>query len=148
MENHFINLFLLVFIINIIVLYLYQQTRVNDDYLKPINDLSLNDIPINEGQNQGDSLTKCQNNINCYLDREANRKLGPVLNFHQTFNNEHIKLNSNSPQKKANVLGWRNHYLTKNNKYLVSPDKNFDNVSTKNFLQNMESVKNIYRGGC
>jgi hypothetical protein len=146
MDNTFINMFLLVFIIGIVVLYVNQYSNpINNN---SINGLLLQNTNLNTYNNSGDNLSKCQNNMECYLDREANRKLGPVHNFHQSFSKDHYKLLKDSPQKKANVLGWRNHYITKNNKFLVSPDKNFDNVSTKNFLHNLENVKNVYRQGC
>ena len=142
MDNEFADIFLLFFIIGLIVLCVTQQNNSIGE--ESVNELLLQNTP----SNNSDNLSKCQNNLECYLDREANRKLGPVHNFHQSFNDQHYKLSNNNPQQKANVLGWRNHYLTKNNKFLVSPDKNFDNISTKNYLKNLENVKNVYRQGC
>lgn len=144
MDNDFVNMFLLFFIISIVILYIYQQENPTANNNDTINGLLLQNTDLNSINN--DNLSKCQNNFECYLDREANRKLGPVHNFHQTFNEKHYKLKNT--KRNPNVLGWRNHYITKNNKFLVSPDINFDNVSTKNFLKNLENVKNVYRQGC
>jgi hypothetical protein len=60
-------------------------------------------------------------------------RVGPVINFHQSF------------KPVLHELGWRNYYLNKYNDYEVPKDSNFDGTIIRNFLDNMESVDNIYR---
>ena len=82
------------------------------------------------------------------LDREANRVLGPVHNFHQQFNKQLYNLDTKYQQKNADPLGWRKRYILKNNKYLVPNDTNFEGIATRNFLNQLENTDNIYRKGC
>ena len=155
MDTQFINLFLLIFIINIFGRYIYQQNNKNLDAKlnNNTNNIDTNNINMTTDVMYINTLLNKQGNIinensECYLNREAERILGPVRNFHQKFNNQLYNLDTKFQQKNANPLGWRKHYITKNNKFLVPMDKNFDNIVTKNYLKNLENVDNLYRKGC
>jgi hypothetical protein len=143
MNNQFINLFLLLFIINLIGLYIYQQGNydlVNEDKSNIVNEveyLHLNKLETNK-----------KNNSSCHLDQEVNRILGPVHNFHEKFNEKLYNLDDKFKQKNADPLGWRKRYILKNNKYLVPEDKNFEGILTKNYLNQLENTDNLYRKGC
>lgn len=145
MDNQFINVFLLLFVVNIIGLYIYQQ------YQNPNEKLSL-EMDINNVLQDAEYVhLNCNKNKidpNCHLDREANRKLGPVHEFHQKFNKQLYNLDSKHQQKNADPLGWRKRYILKNNKYLVPNDTNFEGIATRNFLNQLENTDNIYRKGC
>jgi len=143
MNNQFINLFLLLFIVNLIGLYIYQQGNddlVNEDKSNIVNEveyLHLNTLETNR-----------KSNSSCHLDQEANRILGPIHNFHEKFNKKLYNFDSKFKQKNADPLGWRKRYILKNNKYLVPEDKNFEGILTKNYLNQLESTDNLYRKGC
>ena len=143
MNNQFINLFLLLFIVNLIGLYIYQQGNddlVNEDKSNIVNEveyLHLNKLETNK-----------KSNSSCHLDQEANGILGPVHNFHEKFNKKLYNLDSKFKQKNADPLGWRKRYILKNNKYLVPEDKNFEGILTKNYLNQLENTDNLYRKGC
>lgn len=142
MNNQFINLFLLLFIINIIGLYIYQQNNPeladnNQNIVNEIEYLHLNKIN-----------TTPKKASSCHLDQEANRVLGPVHNFHEKFNKRLYNLDDKFKQKNADPLGWRKRYILKNNKYLVPEDKNFEGILTKNYLNQLENTDNLYRKGC
>ena len=68
-----------------------------------------------------------------YYTGQPVHRVGPVINFHQSF------------KPFLPELGWRNYYLNTNNNYEVPRDSNFDGTMIRNFLDNMESVDNIYR---
>ena len=53
--------------------------------------------------------------------------------FHDNFFNNNNKF-----------LGWRKWWLFNKNKYEVSTDPNFNDISTQYYLQNMDNVKNVY----
>jgi len=46
--------------------------------------------------------------------------------------------------KNNRFLGWRKWWLSNKNKYEVSTDPNFNDISTQYYLQNMDNVKNVY----
>ena len=151
MDTQFISLFLLVFVINIIGLYIYQQNNksVNNELNNELNNSGEEAMYIHSILNNNANHNTNNNVVSsCHLDIEAARVLGPVHNFHQKFNKQLYNLDTKYQQKNADPLGWRKRYLIKNNKFLVPTDKNFDNISTKNFLNNLENVDNIYRKGC
>ena len=142
MNNQFINLFLLLFIINIIGLYIYQQ---NNPKLEDNNQNIVNEI---EYLHLNKINTTPKKSSSCHLDQEANRVLGPVHNFHEKFNKRLYNLDDKYKQKHADPLGWRKRYLLNNNKYLVPNDNNFEGILTKNYLNQLENTDNLYRKGC
>ena len=147
MDNQFINVFLLLFIINIIGLYIYQQYHNPDQKIDLNVDVDVNNV-LKDAEYIHLNCNSLKTDPNCHLDREANRVLGPVHNFHQGFNKQLYNLDSKYQQKHADPLGWRKRYILKNNKYLVPNDTNFEGIATRNFLNQLENTDNIYRKGC
>ena len=145
MDNQFINVFLLLFIINIIGLYIYQQYNHPNEKLG--SEIDVNSV-LKDAEYVHLNCNSLKTDPNCHLDKEANRVLGPVNNFHHKFNQQLYNLDSKYQQKHADPLGWRKRYLLKNNKYLVPNDTNFDGITTRKFLNQLENTDNIYRKGC
>jgi hypothetical protein len=145
MNNQFINVFLLLFIVNIIGLYIYQQYHNPNE--KKILNVDINNV-LKDAEYVHLNCNTLKADPNCHLDREAKRKLGPVHNFHQKFNQQLYNLDTKYQQKNADPLGWRKRYILKNNKYLVPNDTNFNGTVTRNFLNQLENTDNIYRKGC
>jgi len=65
------------------------------------------------------------------------RQLGPVHNFHEQFNE---RLNV----KKNKELGWRNWWFENKRCSKLSPNTGFEGTVVKNYLNNMDNVKNIF----
>jgi len=76
--------------------------------------------------------------------------VGPAINFHQRFT-KHVTNPKYNTVKGCGIptgireLGWRNMYLLNYSKSEVSYEDPFSDVVTRNFLNNMDSVDNIYR---
>jgi hypothetical protein len=94
-----------------------------------------------------------------------NGDLGPVVNFHQKFRlnklvhakdevvvsdlnnrrNLYSEILANKASESAiKELGWRNWWLRKKTKFDVNDNKNFDNIPTREYLNNLENTQNIY----
>lgn len=97
-----------------------------------------------------------------------NGDLGPVVNFHQKFRlnklvhakdeivvsdlnnrtNLYVEVKSNvNPDKGESAireLGWRNWWLRQKSKFGVSEGKDFENIPTREYLNNLENTQNIY----
>ena len=65
------------------------------------------------------------------------RTLGPVHNFHEQFNK---RLNN----QKYKELGWRNWWSKNKRCSKLSPETGFEGTIVKNYLTNMDSVKNMF----
>lgn len=65
------------------------------------------------------------------------RTLGPVHNFHEQFNQ---RLNT----QKYKELGWRNWWSKNKRCSKLSPDTGFEGTIVKNYLTNMDNVKNMF----
>lgn len=94
-----------------------------------------------------------------------NGDLGPVVNFHQKFRlnklvhakdevvvsdlnnrrNLYAQVLANKVAESAiKELGWRNWWLRKKTKFGVNDNKNFDDIPTRDYLNNLENTQNIY----
>lgn len=130
MDYTFLSYALAFFLLAILVLYLYQITRTNS-------------------KSNGHTLDKVLPIIlNTYTTPQnigmPVHRVGPVINFHQSFN-KYNKLKGYGGPTGIPELGWRNYYLANFNKNEVKKEDPFDGISTRNYLNNMENVKNIYR---
>lgn len=131
-DTIFLSYALAFFLLAILVLYLYQITRTNSSSNDNKNTLN-NFLPIIL------NTRKTQQNMGMPVHR-----VGPVINFHQSFN-KYNKLKGYGGPTGIPELGWRNYYLANFNKNEVKKEDPFDGISTRNYLNNMENVKNIYR---
>lgn len=75
---------------------------------------------------------------------------GPAINFHQHFtkyttNPSYIAVNTCGNPTGIPELGWRNMYLSNFSKNQIPDEDSFSGIPTRNYLDNMENVDNIYR---
>ena len=140
MDTTFLSYVLTFSFIIILVLYLYQITdgsRLNK----------------NKNNNQNNLLEPMvYKNSNNYNDNNSIHKkncmpihpVGPVYNFHQSFGKyKHIPtagMPTGIPE-----MGWRNFFLANYSNNQIVEEDPFEGIPTRNFLNNLESVKNIYR---
>ena len=71
-------------------------------------------------------------------------RVGPVHNFHQSFNKYNPALQLGTPTG-IPEMGWRNFYLTNFNNDMVANQDSFAGTIVRNYLDNLDNVKNIYR---
>ena len=128
----------------ILVLYLYQITdgsRLNKNKNNNKNNLLepmvyKNNNNYNNNYNDNNSIHK----KNCM----PIHPVGPVYNFHQSFGKyKHIPtagMPTGIPE-----MGWRNFFLANYSNNQVVEEDPFEGIPTRNFLNNLENVKNIYR---
>lgn len=137
--DKFLNTIIIIFLINIILVYLYQNLISKNEVSNHINSYHEYDDPklsnniSNLLNNSNEMNQTAVNPINFNLER----KLGPVKDFHQSFND---KLNN----PKVRELGWRKYYLRNHNKNLVKKDTQFQGITTENYLHNLENNRNVY----
>jgi hypothetical protein len=77
-------------------------------------------------------------------------RVGPVINFHQHFNKyttnpTYTTVKGCGKPTGIPELGWRNMYISNYTKNEVKDEDPFSGISTRNYLNNMENVDNIYR---
>ena len=73
-------------------------------------------------------------------------RVGPVYNFHQHFNKYRGNLQLVANPTGIPEMGWRNLFLSQYGKNMVDySDTTFQDIPTRHFLDNMDSVDNIYR---
>ena len=134
----FLSIFAIIIIVLIIFIYCYQKNRDSDmiQYLNSKFEQSQEDAPPQQFSNPAPvpvGPRKIQS-----VPKQT-RSLGPVKNFHQSFSN----FNSN-----ANRLGWKKVYDLNNNKNIPVCNEleynNFKDIPTGNYLNNLESTKNLY----
>lgn len=147
MDTTFISYCLTFCLAIILVLYLYQITDGNrikytnpnnhNKNLKNINGLTfMNDSSLHKENHNRQSKT-CM----------PIHPVGPVYNFHQSFNKyKHmpcVGIPTGIPE-----MGWRNLYLENYSHNEVVEEDPFSGIPTRNFLDNLDNVKNIYREEC
>lgn len=124
--------YLLIFIIIICSIYYFLQNNKNN------NDDKNNLNAINNNINDISS-----SNSNSIINEKflpimpSKRQLGPVHNFHEKFNE---RLNT----KKYKELGWRNWWFTNKRCSTLGSDTGFEGTVVKNYLSNMDNVKNMF----
>ena len=138
MDTTFLNYMLTFSFAIILVLYLYQITdgerlnkrKQNKNKLEPMITKHDND----------DSYENRIHKKNCM----PIHRVGPVYNFHQSFGKyKHMPcagMPTGIPE-----MGWRNFFLANYSNNQVVEEDPFEGIPTRNFLNNLESVKNIYR---
>ena len=75
-------------------------------------------------------------------------RVGPFINFHQSFCKYKNMQNGSYKNGFPNgipEMAWRNYYLTNFNKNEVCEQDSFTGTVIRNYLDNMDNVKNIYR---
>ena len=77
-------------------------------------------------------------------------RVGPVINFHQHFNKyttnpTYTTIKGCGSPTGIPELGWRNMYISNYTKDEVKEEDPFSGIVTRNYLDNMQNVDNIYR---
>jgi hypothetical protein len=130
MDTGFLSCLLVFSLLCILILYLYQVHPSTINKNKSTNDKFL---PI--------IFDTC--NINRTGSMPVHR-VGPVINFHQSFNNFNPMLTQGMPTGNP-YMGWRNFYLKNFTKNEVPEQDPFAGTPVRNYLNNLENVDNIYR---
>jgi len=137
MDTTFLNYMLTFSFAILLVSYLYQITdgeRLNKN--KQNKHIKLKPTITNHHNYENDRIHK----KNCM----PIHRVGPVYNFHQSFgkykNMPCVGLPTGIPE-----MGWRNFFLSNYSHNQVIEEDPFEGIPTRNFLNNLESVDNIYR---
>jgi hypothetical protein len=140
MDITFISGLLFISLSFLIILYLYQNMHNNE------TKKSKNNTDINLKKDAFLPLIY----DSCKIQRINSmpvHHVGPIYNFHQHFNSS-SKNNKGAYPTGIPELGWRNWYLSNNNNnnncHILSDDP-FAGTVFRNFLNNMDSLDNIYR---
>ena len=144
MDNSFLSYLLFLCLSLIVIIYLHQNSNKNNKHNKH-NTKHIVDIPpINYNLNH--------HNIH-NISRLPIHRVGPVINFHQHFTKYTNNKSYNTVKGCGNPtgipeLGWRNFYINNinntNNKEVNYEDP-FSGIITRNYLDNLDNVDNIYR---
>jgi hypothetical protein len=130
METAFLSCLLVFSLLCILILYLYQ---LNPSILKKNKSIGEQFLPI--------IFDTCNNQRTGSMPVH---RVGPVINFHQSFNNYNPALMVGMPTGNP-YMGWRNFYLKNFTQYQVPEQDPFVGTPVRNFLNNLENVDNIYR---
>ena len=125
----------------LLVMYLHQTKAVYN-----INSSKLNPNKL-KMQNNVLITPSLLTNFNTHITGMPIHHIGPVKNFHQSFNkynNKDNKYNMFGFPTGIPELGWRNAYIHNYSKNEIQPEDPFSGISTRNYLNNMDSVDNIY----
>ena len=155
MDNNFLNCLLFLCLALVLLMYLYQNMN------KKCNKYNTHK---NTHKNTNNPYTTIHpapktniNNMNpfdtCKTIRTSGmpvHRIGPAINFHQHFTKYTTNPTYNTVKCGGNPtgipeLGWRNMYISNYSKNEVPEEDPFSGIITRNFLDNMENVDNIYR---
>ncbi len=157
MDTTFLSYLLTLSLILILILYLYQISE-KSNYNKNKNNQNKHKNKQHDDHQRllmmlyNNKLTQ-DNQTNTYKDRIHKKvcmpihPVGPVHNFHQHFN-KYKNIPESSLPTGIPEMGWRNLYLANYSENQVVEEDPFSGTPTRNFLDNLENVKNIYREEC
>jgi len=145
MDTTFLSYLLVFCLIIILIVYLHQTTNQNlnsnNSKYNTINNKLLNSF-------YNEKLKKLQQ------DKSLHKKkcmpihpVGPIYNFHQHFNKYKSIPGAGYPTG-IPEMGWRNFFLSNYADNQVVVEDPFAGIPTRNFLDNLESVDNIYSADC
>ena len=126
----FLSYFLICALLCVLILYLYQSQSKTSYIPKHLGESFL---PI--------IFDTCTNKRSSGMPVH---RVGPIYNFHQSFNKSANTLNTNNSTG-IHEMGWRNIYLANFTKNQVPIQDPFEGTPVRNFLNNLENVDNIYR---
>lgn len=138
MDTTFLSYVLVLCLALLLVLYLSQNKYTENKY------------NMNMNNNKKDSylpviFDTCKNKRTSGMPVH---RIGPIKNFHQSFGKYKNMQNGTYKNGFPNgipEMAWRNYYLSNFNKNEVSTEDPFAGTIIRNYLDNMENVKNIYR---
>ena len=153
MDTTFLSYLLTFCLAVILVVYLYQITEC--DINKKLNTKNLQTDKNRNLLVMKYDKNNIHNNYTKYNNKHSVHKkkympihpVGPVYNFHQSFNKCKNSSDAGYPTG-IPEMGWRNLYLANYSDNLVVEEDPFSGIPTRNFLDNLDNVKNIYRDEC
>ena len=140
METTFLSYALALCLALILILYLYQSKTMGNNNNKTNNKINKKKdafFPVIHDT--------CKN---LRLSGMPVHRVGPVINFHQSFGKYKNMQNGTYKNGFPNgipEMAWRNYYLANFNKNEVQEQDSFTGTVIRNYLDNMDNVKNIYR---
>ena len=150
MDTSFLSYLLTFCLAVILVVYLYQITEGDNSK----NGKNNKKLQTDKNGNLLFMYDKKPKSINKEDEKHKNRlhkktsmpihPTGPVRNFHQSFN-KYKNMDGVGYPTGIPEMGWRNLYLANYSDNLVLEEDPFSGISTRNYLDNLENVKNIYR---
>jgi hypothetical protein len=161
MDNTFISFFLLFCLTLLLIMYLNQNMKCNKHKNQHLNQhLNQHNLVIHPSPNTQHNQNSHNNNSNsitnifdtCKNIRTSGmpvHPVGPAINFHQRFtkyttNPTYITAKGCGNPTGIPELGWRNMYLSNYSKNEIPEEDPFSGIPTRNYLDNMENVDNIY----
>lgn len=135
MDNTFLGYLLALCLALILVLYLYQNKNIDNKKIK---------------NNKKDTFFPVIFDT-CPMKRVSGmpvHRVGPVINFHQSFGKYKNMQNGtyiNGYPNGIPEMAWRNFYLDNFNRNEVPEQDPFSGTVIRNYLDNMDNVKNLYR---
>ena len=142
MDTTFLSYLLGFCLVIILIAYLHQTTNQNvTSKNKKLNN-SDDDIII---MIYNEHLKKVQQDKRLHQKKRVPiHPVGPIYNFHQHFNKYKTMPGVGYPTG-IPEMGWRNLFLANYSDNQVVEEDPFAGIPTRNFLNNLDNVKNIYR---
>ena len=152
MDNAFLQYLLFLCLALILIVYLHQN---NSKFKKNIAHPSHNNTKkVIQQFNATPNHLELSNIPNQYtIFRNTGmpiHRVGPVINFHQHFNKyttnpTYTTVKGCGTPTGIPELGWRNMYISNYTKDELREEDPFSGIITRNYLDNMQNVDNIYR---
>ena len=147
MDTTFISYLLTFCLAVILVSYLYQMTDGSKTHTNKNSNNKLNSNSfvaminhLNNTINNNETNEKNKTNKNCMPIHHV----GPIHNFHQSFGKYKTMPFAGLPTG-IPEMGWRNFFLANYSNTQLLEEDSFEGIPTRHFLNNMESVDNLYR---
>lgn len=141
-DTTFLENLLIFILISCTVYYIYNY-KINSKNSNSNNIVNMTNNLVNNNDMNNINNT---NNINNIIKDDfmpvmsKKRYLGPIINFHQLFNN---KLN-NCKKRDDNKLGWRNWWDKNKRDGMLVKDTGFEGTVIKNYLNNLDNTNNMF----
>jgi len=153
MDNSFFNYLLCLSLVLVLILYLYQNMILNKKQNIKINHINLKNTETQHLQNLQNLQNLHQKQTNIWTTCKTGmpvHTVGPAINFHQRFtkysnNPTYTTVKGCGIPTGIRELGWRNFFLFNYSKNEIPEEDPFSGIITRNYLNNMENVDNIYR---
>ena len=161
MDNAFLQYLLFLCLALILIVYLYQNDKKMKHHKVKKTGQHINVTPklhidayAAQAAHAAQAAPTFQNIPNQYTIFKNTgmpiHRVGPVINFHQHFNKyttnpTYTTVKGCGSPTGIPELGWRNMYISNYTKDEVKIEDPFSGIVTRNYLDNMTNVDNIYR---
>ena len=151
MDTTFLSYLLGLCLIIILIAYLYQtttQNAKNSNSNKKLKNSEAENLRMMMINNYNEQIQKAKQNKSIHKKNAMPiHPVGPVHNFHQHFNKYKNMPGVGYPTG-IPEMGWRNLFLSNYSQNQVVLEDSFAGIPTRNFLDNLDNVKNKYRKEC